>query len=110
MPSPRLARLRRPVLLLLPLCLGLVLGDLLAGRGAAREASAAAPPPIVDGAAPDDAQKLRELYASAALFRQKLATIEAKPEDQRFGLEMTRKLLHTLETEIAALTSKYSAD
>ncbi len=65
-------------------------------------------PAIVDSMTPEDARKLRELHASAALFRQKLAAIEAKPEDQRFGLEMTRKLLHTLETEIAALADKYS--
>lgn len=65
-------------------------------------------PPIVDRMAPDDAQKLRELYASAALFRQKIETIEARPEGQRFGLEMTRKLLHNLEADIAALEGSYS--
>lgn len=64
-------------------------------------------PPIVETMPPDDAQKLRELYASAALFRQKIETIETKPEGQRFGLEMTRKLLQNVEADIAALERKH---
>ncbi|MCW5577108.1 MAG: Do family serine endopeptidase [Dokdonella sp.] len=48
MSSSRLASLRRAVLLLLPLGLGLALGIVLASHGATREARAA-PPPIVDG-------------------------------------------------------------
>jgi hypothetical protein len=64
-------------------------------------------PPVLAQMTPDDAQKLRELYASAALFRQKIAAIEAKPEGQRFGLEMTSKLLHNLEADITALEGKY---
>lgn len=72
-------------------------------------AAAVTLPPIVESMTPDDAQKLRELYASAALFRQKIETIEARPEGQRFGLEMTRKLLHNIEADITALEGKYSA-
>ncbi len=70
-------------------------------------ASSATLPPIADNMPPADAQKLRELYASAALFRQKIEAIEAKPEGERFGLEMTRKLLQNVEADIAALERKY---
>lgn len=70
-------------------------------------ASSANLPPTADSMPPADAQKLRELYASAALFRQKIKTIEAKPEGQRFGLEMTRKLLQNVEADIAALERKH---
>ncbi|MBZ0280297.1 MAG: hypothetical protein K8L97_06125 [Anaerolineae bacterium] len=55
----------------------------------------------------DVSQKLNELYASAALFRQKISTIQAKPAGQQFGLEMTQKLLKNVEDEIAGLESKY---
>jgi hypothetical protein len=58
--------------------------------------------------APADAmQKLTELYASASLFRQKIATIQSKPAGQQFGLEMTQKLLKNVEDEIAAIEKKY---
>ena len=58
--------------------------------------------------APTDAlQKLTELYASASLFRQKIATIQSKPAGQQFGLEMTQKLLKNVEDEIAVLEKKY---
>lgn len=63
--------------------------------------------PVPEAATPEDAQKLRELHASAALFRQKIATLESKPEGQRFGLEMTRKLLKNVETDIAVIERKY---
>ncbi|MEO8609113.1 MAG: phosphorylated adapter RNA export RNA-binding domain-containing protein [Chloroflexota bacterium] len=52
-------------------------------------------------------QKLTELYASASLFRQKIATIQSKPSGQQFGLEMTQKLLKNVEDEIAAIEKKY---
>jgi len=57
---------------------------------------------------PDVARKLTELYASASLFRQKVATIQAKPAGQQFGLEMTQKLLKNVEDEIAAIEKKYN--
>jgi hypothetical protein len=53
-------------------------------------------------------QKLSELYASASLFRQKIANLQGKPVGQQFGLEMTQKLLKNVEEEIAALEKKYS--
>lgn len=52
-------------------------------------------------------QKLTELYASASLFRQKIAAIQSKPAGQQFGLEMTQKLLKNIEEEIAAIEKKY---
>jgi hypothetical protein len=60
------------------------------------------------GFPPDAAQKLNELYASASLYRQKMATLQAKPAGQQFGLEMTQKLLKNVEDEIAALEKKYA--
>ena len=62
---------------------------------------------IPDGAPADVVQKLRDLHAAADLYRQKIATLEAKPADQRFGLEMTQKLLGNVENEIAALQKQY---
>lgn len=55
------------------------------------------------GFPPEVAQKLSELYASASLYRQKIATLQAKPAGQQFGLEMTQKLLKNVEDEITAL-------
>jgi len=52
-------------------------------------------------AGPD--QKLNELRAAAELYRQKIAKLETKPADERFGLEMTQKLLKNVEVEIASL-------
>jgi hypothetical protein len=52
-------------------------------------------------------QKLTELYASASLFRQKIAAIQSKPAGQQFGLEMTQKLLKNVEDEIASIEKKY---
>jgi hypothetical protein len=54
------------------------------------------------------AQKLSELYASASVYRQKISTIQSKPADQQFGLEMTQKLLKNVEDEIATLEKKYA--
>lgn len=59
-------------------------------------------------ASPADAKKLSSLYAAAELYRQKIATIEAKPANQRFGLEMMQKLLKNTEDEIANLEKKYN--
>jgi len=64
--------------------------------------------PSIPGLPADVAQKLQELYASASLFRQKVATIQSKPAGQQFGLEMTQKLLKNVEDEIAALEKKYA--
>jgi hypothetical protein len=73
---------------------------------------AAIPPPVPAPTLPnaplDVNQKLSELYASASLFRQKIANIQAKPAGQQFGLEMTQKLLKNVENEIAALEKKYT--
>ena len=59
------------------------------------------------GMPPEAARKLSELYASASLFRQKIANLKSKPEGQQGGLGMTQKLLKTVEDEIAALEKKY---
>lgn len=64
--------------------------------------------PLNPNLPPDVARKLTELYASATLFRQKVATIQGKPAGQQFGLEMTQKLLKNVEDEIAALEKKYN--
>ena len=45
--------------------------------------------PTFPDATPEANQKLSELYASASLFRQKIAAIQAKPLTQQSGLEMT---------------------
>jgi len=63
--------------------------------------------PVSSKVAPEVAQKLRDLYTSAELFRQKIATIQAKPAGQQFGLEMTQKLLNNVEGEIEALEKQY---
>jgi hypothetical protein len=65
--------------------------------------------PDLPNAPHDVTQKLTELYASASLFRQKIATIQSKPPGQQFGLEMTQKLLKNVEDEIAAIEKKYQA-
>ncbi len=62
-----------------------------------------------EGAAPADAKKLSSLYAAAELYRQKISAIEAKPSNQRFGLEMMQKLLKTTEDEIANIEKKYTS-
>lgn len=57
---------------------------------------------------PEDAQKLTGLHSAAELYRQKIAGIETKPEDQRFGLEMTQKLLNSTQAEIKTIEAKYA--
>jgi len=54
-------------------------------------------------------QKLTELYASASLFRQKIASLQSKPTGQQFGLELTQKLLKQVEDEIAGIEKQYPA-
>ena len=81
-----------------------------------KEAPAAAPPPppppveinIPDGMPPDAARKLTDLHTAAATYRQKIATIESQPEGQRFGLEMTQRLLKNMERQIETLENQYS--
>lgn len=69
-----------------------------------------APAPVIPPGVPADvAQKLTELHASAVVFRQKIAALEAKPEGQRFGLEMTQRLLTNVEGEIRALEQQYES-
>jgi hypothetical protein len=63
---------------------------------------------LPDNVTPEDAQKLSGLYAAAELYRQKIATIEAKPENQRCGLEMTQKLLKNAQDEIASIEKRYA--
>lgn len=93
-----------------------------AGKGGSKPAAKAKParaakPPAVpiladidipDGLPPAAEKKLRELMASATVFRQKIARIESQPEDQRFGLEMTRKLLQNVENEIQTLLARHT--
>lgn len=71
------------------------------------EPPAAAPEPLLPNAPPEVNQKLAELYAAASLYRQKIATLAAKPAGQQFGLEMTQKLLKNTESEIAAIEQRY---
>lgn len=60
-----------------------------------------------DGISSDDGAKLRQLHTAAAQFRKKIEGLEAKPEKQRFGLEMTKKLLENTEKQISAIEKKY---
>jgi hypothetical protein len=58
---------------------------------------------------PDDAaEKLTSLHKAAATFREKIAALEAKPEDQQFGLEMTQRLLKNTEAQIEKLEAQYA--
>lgn len=65
-------------------------------------------PNIPPGAPANVAQKLRELHAAAELYRQKIAALELKPAGQQFGLEMTQKLLKSVEDEISSLEAQYA--
>lgn len=58
------------------------------------------------GASATDAQKLRELHSAANLYRDKITDMEAK--NQRFGIDMTQKLLKTVEDQIKAIEQKYA--
>jgi hypothetical protein len=75
-----------------------------------------APPPVANTrqplpAAPPKAmteeqaqEKLKELRRAEQLYRERIAALEAEPEDSRFGLETTRKLLAGVEKQIADLS------
>jgi hypothetical protein len=63
--------------------------------------------PLPPNLPPTAAQKLHDLYSAADQFRQKLATLDALPEDQRLGYAMTQKLLKNTEDQIAALEKQY---
>lgn len=65
------------------------------------------PTPSTASAPPEVKQKLDELQAAARMYRQKIAALQAKPPHQRFGLEMTQKLLKNTEQELQALRAKY---
>jgi hypothetical protein len=68
-------------------------------------------PPVFDmpeNAPPDVQKKLTELHTAAAQFREKINAAKAKPEGQRFGLEMTQRLLDNVERQIKQLEAKYS--
>ena len=67
----------------------------------------AEPAPSIAGAPADVNQKLQELHAAARMYRQKIAALQAKPPNQRFGLEMTQKLLKNTEQELQALLRKH---
>lgn len=62
------------------------------------------PPGISDEAA----RKLRELHTAAATYRQKIAMLRQQPDGQRFGLEMTQKLLANTEKQIRELERQLS--
>jgi hypothetical protein len=68
--------------------------------------------PVVEAALPtnmppDVAEKLMGLRATEQAYRQKVEALESKPEGQRFGLDMTRKLLKKVEDDIATLEQQY---
>lgn len=65
---------------------------------------------LPDGIPADVAEKLMGLHKAAATFRQKIATLEAKPADEQFGLEMTQKLLKNTESQIEKLEQQYKGD
>src|SRR5690606_29184058 len=68
------------------------------------------PVPIVipPNAPPPVQQKLQELYTALKLFRQRVAALEAKPENQRTGLDMARKQLSSTEQQINTILQRYS--
>lgn len=76
-------------------------------RPAASAPAAPSAPNIPQNMPASIAKKLRELHAAAELYRQKIATIEARPANEQFGLEMTQKLLKNVEDEINALQKPF---
>jgi len=60
------------------------------------------------GISSDAAEKLISLHKAAATFREKIVALEAKPEDQQFGLEMTQRLLKSTEAQIEKLEAQYT--
>jgi len=79
-----------------------------AAAPAPKPIAAAVNVPVPANAPPEVAQKLRELHTAADLYRQKIATIESKPGNQQFGLDMTQKLLKNVEDQIKSLEAKYA--
>ncbi len=65
-------------------------------------------PDLSPAAPPQVAAKLKQLMIAAETFRKKIASLEAKPPDQRFGLESTRKLLANTERQIEDLKKRYA--
>ena len=65
----------------------------------------AEPPPLPEAplSASEAAQKLTELRAAAASFQEKLEALERLPENERYGADFTRKLLHNTLRQIEAL-------
>lgn len=53
-----------------------------------------------------DAKKYTDLRRAEITYRQRIAEIESKPEDQRFGLETTQKLLTSIQKQIKALADQ----
>lgn len=64
---------------------------------------------LPEGVSSADAAKLRQLHTAASQFRKKIEGLEEKPENQRFGLDMTRKLLANTEKQIATIEKKYQS-
>lgn len=64
---------------------------------------------VPDGATAQDKQKLEELHRAATTFRQKIEVLEAKPANQQFGLDMTRKLLKNTERQIEMIEKQYAS-
>ena len=62
---------------------------------------------VPDGASDQDLKRLGELHRAAASFRHKIAGLEEKPENQQFGLDMTRKLLKNTERQIKIIEKQY---
>ncbi len=61
------------------------------------------PPPIPDDLPDAVREKLAGLYRAAQQYRARLVEIRAQPEDQRFGLATTERLLAGVEKQIGAL-------
>jgi hypothetical protein len=64
--------------------------------------------PIPEGMPAETAQRLHDLYAAVDMYKQKIADLEAKPENQRPGYEMTKKLLQNTENQIKTLVKQYT--
>ncbi len=63
---------------------------------------------IPEGMPKEMADKLRQLHIAAAKFRKRIAELEEQPEDQRRGLDMTRKMLANTERQIKMIERKFS--
>ncbi len=63
---------------------------------------------LPEGITDDVAEELTRLHTAAATYRQKIATLEEKPDGQKFMLNMTRKLLTDTEKQIEKLENQKS--